>query len=126
MCCITLSMGLRHAKLAAVEQTYESIHLNQTLDLYDTICDSVGRKKQFTLSERHILILSIIEENIESLLEKIEAKVGALSIKPYQMRYNAAKRTLSGHFKELQSLYKLHCSKELLHTPRVRGLLGHM
>ena len=118
-------MGLRHVKLAAVEQTYESIHLNQTLDLYDTICDSVGRKKQFTLTEHHIGILSIIEENIERLLERIEAKVGLLSIKPYQLRFAKAKQVLSGHFKELRSMYKLQCSKELLSEPRVRELLGH-
>ena len=118
-------MGLRHVKFAAVEQTYESIHLNQYLDLYDTIVASVGRRKQFTIRREHLEILAILEENIETLLWKIEEKVDILSIKPYQMRFAAAKRTLSLHFKELQSMYRLECPKELLRLPRVRELLDH-
>lgn len=117
-------MGLRHVKFAAVEQTYESIHLNQYLDLYDTIAASVGRQKKFTLSERHMSILAILEENIEKLLADIQQKVGSLSIQPYHMRFVAAKRTLSGHFKELQSMYALQCSKSIRRTPRVIELLG--
>ena len=118
-------MGLRHVKFAAVEQTYESIHLNQYLNLYDTIAASVGRKKRFTLDKRHIDILTILEENIERLLNSIEVKVDTVSLVPYQMRYAAAKRSLSSHFKELNSMYSLKCPKSLLHVPRVRELLGH-
>lgn len=117
-------MGLRHVKLAAVEQTYESIHLNQYLDLYDTITASVGRKKQFTLGERHMAILAILETNIETLLGAIEPKVDALSLIPYQMRYATVKQTLSGHFKELKAMYALKCPNHLLHEPRVKELLG--
>jgi hypothetical protein len=118
-------MGLRHVKFAAVEQTYESIHLNQYLDLYDTIAASVGRKKRFTLTEEHLHMLAILEENIETLLWKIEDKVDILSIKPYQMRFAAAKSALAEHIKELNSVYAFYCQKHLLHTPRVKALLGH-
>jgi hypothetical protein len=117
-------MGLRHVKFAAVEQIYESIHLNQYLDLYDTIATSVSRKKQFTLRREHLEILAILEENIETLLWNIEDKVTILSIKPYQMRFAAAKGALAGHLKELQTMDTFHCPTHLLHLPRVKELLG--
>ena len=116
-------MGLRHVKFEAVEQTYESIHLNQYLDLYDTIGDSIGRKKRLTLTEEHMRILSILDENITDLLERIEPRVDTLSFKPYQMRFASVQQTVITNLKQLY--YKQSLDYEAVrHTALVHKILS--
>lgn len=115
-------MGLRHVKFEAVEQTYESIHLNQYLDLYETIGASIGRKKHLTLTETHIHILSILDEIITDLLNRIESVVDSISIRPYQMRYTSAKQTVIRNLKHLYHTQKLEIH-EVAHTDLIREVL---
>lgn len=106
-------MGQCHVKFDAVEQTYESIHLNQYLDLYETICASIGRKKRFTVTDDHIHILSILDETIYDLLERIEYHVGTFYCTPYQKRFTSIHETLHNQIIK-------HYFKETLytHTPQ--------
>jgi hypothetical protein len=94
-------MGLRHVKIASVEQTYESIHLNQYLDLYDTIGASIGRKKRFTLTEEHLHILAILDETITDLLHRIETQTDSFVIAPYRLRFKNAQKMIVKHLQQL-------------------------
>ncbi len=117
------SMGLRHVKFAEVEQTYESIHLNQYLDLYDTIGASIGRKKRLTLAEEHLRVLAILDETISDLLNRIEPVVDSISIRPYRLRFISAQKTV---VKQLQQLHYKHALdfEAVRHTSLVREILG--
>ncbi len=117
------SMGLRHVKFASVEQTYESIHLNQYLDLYDTIGASIGRKKQLRLVEEHLRVLAILDETITDLLERIERQTDSFAASPYRMRFENAQKTV---IKQLQQLHYRHALdfEVVRHTRLVKQILG--
>ncbi len=117
------SMGLRHVKFAEVEQTYESIHLNQYLDLYDTIGASIGRKKQLRLVEEHLRVLEILDETISDLLNRAEAQTDSFVISPYRLRFTSAQKTV---VKQLQQLHYKHALdfEAVRHTSLIRDVLG--
>lgn len=107
-------MGGRLSRSPAVEAFYESYHLNQYLDLYRAIAESVGHKKSFRLRDEHLAIRATLEETIDSLLEVITPHVTKLDLYPYVRRYKGAKAQLTTNLRLLYDKDALEGEDELL------------
>ncbi len=107
-------MGGRLSRSPAVEAYYESYHLNQYLDLYRAIAESVGHKKSFRLRDEHLAVRTTLEGNIDTLLEVIAPHVTNLELFPYRYRYTSAKGLLTTHLRQLYDKDALEGEDELL------------